>query len=228
MNQRESSIFDHPQKKAQLFVFVGKSLKGKSHFIKWLLYDRFTNANWQFGLTFCVTKFNGDYKFLPDNRVIEGYNEGVLQKYIQNLQKKIRNEGKESVPPNFVLFDDLTGVLDNNTDWFVNLIATHRHTNTNLIFATQYLTGKKAISPIIREQTSFAIMFRSMTARTKTTLYENFGQLFPNQAAFEETLERITSQPYHALLYMESQDKLEENYLDVIAPEVLPTFSLKF
>lgn len=170
-NSQMTKLFNNPQKLAQMFVLVGKSGRGKSYFIRYLLTERVVNDGWEFGLVFCKTKFNGDYDFLPDDKVFQGYNEEILEKYVENLQAIKKKKGK--VPPNFIIFDDLVGVLNNQTDFFNNFISVHRHTNTNILIAVQYLAGRKAISPIMREQTSYAIMFQSRTKRTLEKLYES-------------------------------------------------------
>jgi hypothetical protein len=160
------------------------------------------------GLTGCLPphnrrphKFTNDFKFLPDNRVIQGYQEHTLRRYVKNLESMKEKEGQ--IAPNFIIFDDLVGVLANGTNWFVNWISTFRHTNTHIFICVQYLTGENAISPIMREQTDFAVMFKSRTANTLKNLYDNFGGLFPKQKDFEQYFARATSERYTAMLYIE-------------------------
>ena len=158
-------LFKTDDDSAALYVLVGKSRKGKSHLARYILMNRLLSKQWHFGLVFCKSKFNNDYtSFLPDNRIYEGYNEQVLMKYVNNLKKIVKEKGK--VPASFIIFDDLIGVLNNATDWFNNFISTFRHVNINVFICVQYLTGKNAVSPIMREQTNFAILFQSRTRRT--------------------------------------------------------------
>ncbi len=221
-------LFDPPDGLAQMWVCVAKSGKGKSYFVRYLLTDRLSTGRWKYGLVFTRTKFNGDYDFLPDNRVIEGYNENILRRYMNNLRKIAKEKGKESLPHNFIVFDDLQGVLNNQTNWFNNFLATFRHTNTNLIVCNQYLSGKNAVSPIAREQTNYAVMFKSRTRRTLENLYESYGGLFPKFNDFKSYFMAATEQKYTAMLYSERVDELENNYITIQAPEDYPKMQFKF
>jgi hypothetical protein len=133
-----NTIFKDPiSNLAQMYVLVGKSGRGKSHMIKYLVFNGVKHFDWNFGLCFVRTKFNHDYDYLPDKKVIEGYSQDILMQYIDNL-KGIKREGKE-IRPNFVIFDDLIGVLKSATPEFNNFISTFRHTNTNVMISVQYL-----------------------------------------------------------------------------------------
>ncbi len=223
----EDKLFSDPSGNAHLYIFSGKSQKGKSHLIKYMLYDRFKNAGWKYGLVFCKTKFNHDYDFLPDNRVIEGYDEEILKKYIENLRKKMRSGGKNAVKPNFIIFEDICGILK-GSDFFNNFITMYRHTNTNIIISVQYLTGRNAISPILREQTTHCFIFDTKTKRTLKNLYDSYGQLFDHEDDFKEYLRANTSEKYACVLYIERIDDINNNYIPIKAPKDLPKHELKF
>jgi hypothetical protein len=219
-------LFDAEPDKGQLTIMVGKSKKGKSYLTRYLLTDRLATGKLKWGLVFTKTKFNGDFKFLPDKRVIQGYREDTLMKYVENLKSIKEKEG--TIEPNFIVFDDLVGVLANGTNWFVNWISIFRHTNTHIYICVQYLTGKNAISPIMREQTDFAIMFKSRTANTLKNLYENFGGLFPTRKEFEAHFAQATHERYSAMLYIEDIDDVEDNYMTVMAPADYDEMEFKF
>ena len=84
----------------------------------------------------------------------------------------------------FILFDDLVGVLTQNTPFFQNFVTTARHLNISIVIAAQYIA--KGISTTLREQVNFAIMFRSKNQRTLKYLYESFGQLFETYDQFKD------------------------------------------
>lgn len=189
--------------------------------------NKLLSKEWTFGLVFVKTKFNNDYtSFLPDKRIFEGYKEEVLQKYVANIKTIVEQKGK--APPSFIIFDDLIGVLNNASDWFNNFIATFRHYNINIFICVQYLTGKKAISPIMREQTNFAILFQSRTRRTLENLYENYGGLFDSLEDFKQHFFNATKEKYSATLYSEAIDDREENYITIKAPENVPKMKFDF
>jgi len=178
----------------------------------------------QFGLVFVKTKYKHSYKFMPDEAIIQGFDLEVLQQYVENLEEMYEKEGK--LPPSFIVFDDLVGILNSGNTWFINFISTYRHLNINIFIAVQYLTGLRAVSPIMREQTSFAIMFNSKTTRTITNLYENFGQLFENKKQFQQYFFDHTEPhkvgPHVCIVYNEREDRLEQNYIPMRAPAQLP------
>ena len=212
--------------KPLFIISVGKSMKGKSFLTRYLLTEKFMTGKFKFGIVFTKTKFNSDYAFLPDKAVKQGYNEEVLKKYINNLAKL--REKKQGVPPNFIIFDDLVGVLNNQTNWFVNFVSTVRHFNTTIIICVQYLCGRNAISPIMREQTTHAIMFQSRTRRTLENLYESYGGLFPSYDEFKAYFFAATREKYSAMLYLESTDELHENYITIQAPAEYPKIKVEY
>jgi hypothetical protein len=157
---------------------------------------------------------------------MEGYNEDILRKYIDNLRQICEKKG--SIEPNFLVFDDLSGVLNNSTDWMTNFFSTFRHTNTNVMICNQYLTGRNAISPLMREQTNYCIMFQSRTRRTLENLYESYGGLFDTLKEFKEFFLNATIEKYSAMLYSERIDFLEDNYQTIMAPADYPKMQFKF
>lgn len=219
-------LFDDGTKSAKLFVLIGKSFRGKSYLMRYILTDWLSTGKVKFGLVFCKTTFNNDFtSFLPQDKVIEGYNEEILKKYVENIKNIIKNNG--SIPPSFIVFDDLSGVL-NGSDWFNNFVCTFRHFNIHIFIATQYLTGRNAVSTVMREQTNFAIMFQSRTKNTLDNLYKNFGGLFPSFEDFKEYFLQATKQQYTAMLYSEHIDELEDNYKTIIGPADFPKMKFDF
>ena len=225
MSSNIDRLFDNDGK--PIFVIaIGKSMKGKSHFIRYLLTDRFLKGKLKFGLVFSKTKFNEDYSMFPDKSRKEGYNENILIKYVDNLKKIREKEGK--VPPNVIIFDDLIGVLSNGTAFFTNFISTCRHFNTSIIIAVQYLSAKGSITPLMREQTSHCIMFNSRTLRTLENLFNSFGGLFDSYYEFKEYFMHATKEPYTAMLYLESIDDIDKNYITIQAPKDFKKIKLDY
>jgi hypothetical protein len=89
------------------------------------------------------------------------------------------------------------------------------------------LPGKNAVSPIMREQTNFAIIFKTRTRRTLENLYESYGGLFPKLRDFSEHLDRATHQKYTAMLYSEAIVE-GQNYISIQAPKDYPRLTFKF
>eukprot|EP00457_Paulinella_chromatophora_P005347 gb/GEZN01005364.1/.p1 GENE.gb/GEZN01005364.1/~~gb/GEZN01005364.1/.p1 ORF type:complete len:385 (+),score=66.53 gb/GEZN01005364.1/:650-1804(+) len=215
----------------QMFVLVGKSERGKTHFLRWLLYQGCLREKdpFQYGLIFVRTKFKHSYEFhWASNayvQIYEGFLLDVLKKYVENLTNRYKQRGY--LEPSFIVFDDLVGVINNDNAWFNNFIGTYRHYNITIFVAVQYLTGRKAISPIMREQTTAAIMFNSKTLLTNVNLYENYGQLFENKKEFMQHYSDMTDMTLrgtrHAcMIYFEWEDDISRNYMSWLAPKDLP------
>lgn len=210
-----NDLFDNDNEPV-FIVAVGKSFKGKSYFLRYLINDRFQQGKLGFGLVFTKTNFNCDWSFMPKKAIKEGYDEDLLIRYIDNLKAIKQKDG--SIKPNFIIFDDLVGILNNQSGWFINFISTHRHFNTSIYIAVQYLTGRAAISPIMREQTTHALLFNSRTHRTLVNLYESYGGLFDTFNNFKLYYLNATKEKYTAMLYRESIDNIDDNYISIKAP----------
>ena len=204
--------FDKPQ----VCVFVGRPKMGKSNAVKYFIMKNSINhSNFDFGIVFTRTKFNHDYDYIPQQYVYTQYNPSVLRKYMTGLEK-MANKG-EPVPPNFIILDDQQGLLNRNDPLLTNLISSHRHYNCSIFFCFQYLFGA---SPLLRECSTFAIMFRSAGQRTLNGLYENFGMLFENFNEFKKHFFKITKKKYNGMLYIQDKNKRKRNYLQFKAPDM--------
>ncbi len=223
---RNFDIFRQREKGAgELYVSIGKSRRGKTHFTRCLLADQISRPDnpLKFGIVFVKTKFKHSYQDLEKKglaKVYQGYNEEVLKTFINNLEEVYKSTG--SIPANYVVFEDLVGILNNQSQWFINWISTYRHFNTSVFINVQYLLGRGAISPIMREQTSFAIIFNSKCNRTIKNLYENYGQLFEKEAQFKQYYFANTGPKnvgdYVCMVYVEDNDDVNENYIPMRAP----------
>ena len=145
------------KKVAQVVLLLGRPNSGKSVAIRYLVVKNSLppRSIFQFGICFTRTKFNSDYAFLPKEAVISGYDEEVLKTYLEGLEK-VKEHGKK-VPPNFVIFDDLMGLLSKNDPFLINFFGTHRHTNTSIFLATQHL--KSGANTSLSEVMIKAIVF---------------------------------------------------------------------
>jgi hypothetical protein len=211
-------------------MFLGKSARGKSHFIRYLLQDRFANGGWKFGMVFCPTAFTGDYNWPPKKAVRLKYDEPVLMKYVNNLKKIVdekKQDGKK-IDPNFIIFDDVIGVLRGQTEFFINFMGSFRHTRTSIIIASQYMTARNSISTVMRAQVNYAFLFKTRNKIELENYYNNFGQLFDSYNEFVQYFKDNTEQEYVCILWLDTKDDLEENYLPVIAPAELDDIKIEF
>ena len=199
-------------KNPQVVVCVGKPKRGKSYAVKWaILKNTLDKKIFKYGIVFTKTKFNKDFEYIPDEYVYEDYDPLILQQYLDGIKQQ------DKIVPSFIIFDDIQGVIEANDPVLTSLIACHRHYKISIFFCFQYIYGHGS-TPVLRECTTYAILFNSKGDRTLRALYENFGQLFDSYNDFKEYFLACTSEPHTAMLYIQDLDHLEDNYLQFKAP----------
>ena len=204
-------------KKPQVVVSVGKPKMGKSNALRYFILKNTLNKKiFKFGIVFTRTgKMNQEYSFIPKKYIYHEYKPELLKKYMNGLEKLKKQTGK--IPPNFVIFDDQQGLLNRNDPTLVNFVSSHRHYNSSCFFNFQYLFGA---SPLMRECTTYALLFNSKGHRTINGLYENFGMLFDKFDDFKEYFLFNTKKPYVAMLYDQNINEKQDNYKQFKAPDM--------
>jgi hypothetical protein len=215
------------KKKPQIFLAIGKPDSGKSHLVKSIVFDYIKADYFKFMTCYCKTKFTGDYSFIPDDYVYEGWDEKRLKKHVDSLAEYRRKHNKKP-PPSLIILDDLLGLISFYTPFMTSFITCHRHYNVSIIFTAQYLQGAKSTSTTLREITNVAFVFNSKFKSSLKALYEAYGQLFDSYDDFVAEFQRITREKYHCMVYDSSIETVEDNYIDFVAPEHTPEFQLKF
>jgi hypothetical protein len=76
-------------------TFLGRPKQGKSHCMRWLLSQALSKKVFKFGIVFTNTKTNGDYDFIDDKYVIQGYDENILQTYLDFLEDTKKNDDED-------------------------------------------------------------------------------------------------------------------------------------
>jgi hypothetical protein len=212
---------------------VGKPRSGKSHLCKFLTYYFCASSDVpekdrpQWVKVFTGSRFNSDYAFLPDKSVSE-YTRDSFEEYVDRMTE-LAEEAKsknQKMPQNILILDDLVGLLSASDELFNSFISRHRHYGTNVLIAVQYL--KKNISTTVRECITHAFMFKSKKAITTQALHEAFGQDFDYESFKQLLWTRASNEEHVAMLYIESEDDPNENYLRFKAPSKLPDRSIRF
>ena len=215
--------FDKP---GNVILLAGRQGSGKTNAVRWSLFKHTVDLKiYEVVLVFTQTKFDGEYDFLPDDMVVEGYNEGVLRSFLQVLSSKIDKEKGISAPRNAIVFDDLIGLLSKQDPFLVNFFGTLRHFGTDVYLPVQHInTGS---STILRNITTHSILFNSKQMNTIKSMFENFGLLFEKIDDFKELFFDITSQPFTAMLYVYDIDNRDDNYLEVVFPDMTEFNNIK-
>ena len=211
-------------KKPKVILNIGKPGSGKSYNCRFLLLkNSLENKIYEGGIVITSTKFNKDqYPFIPERYIYE-YDKEFLENYIQNLKEKRQKDGV--LPRTFLIFEDMMGLLSKHDPFIIHIHAIHRHLNLDIYHNVQHLnTGA---STWLKEVVSYAFMFNTRSFNSLKSLYENFGQLFEHFKDFREHLINTTSQKYVAMLYIQGEDNIENNYLKYQCPQGLENLNVK-
>lgn len=193
-------------------VAVGKPKRGKTNSVKWcILKNAVDNKIFKYGIVFTKTKFNEDYKFIPEQYIYTHYEPDILNQFIDGISEL------DTKPACFVVFDDQLGLLNRNDPTLLNFISIHRHLNCSIFFSFQYLYGAM---PVLRCCTTAALLFNCKGKRSIEGMFENFGQLFDSFDQFKAYFLALTKEPYVAMLYLQDVDDIEDNYLHFKAPDM--------
>ena len=199
-------------------LFVASPRKGKTNCIKHQImvnsyFSEDDKTKFQFGIVITGSKFNNDYKYIPEDYVFEwDDHEEALENYLNTLQQMKEDYGK--IPPNFVIYDDTVGLMSKFDGQLNNFFSVHRHYNCHVFIAVQHLnTGS---STLLREITTRCFMFSASGFNTIKSLFESFGQKFEKFPEFRSFFLEHTKEDYTALVY----DDEEERFFTFRAPDM--------
>jgi hypothetical protein len=201
------------------FLFVGKPKSGKSNGIKAVIMSQCLKkrSRYDFGLVFTGTKFNKDYDYIPKQYIIEGYDENVLQKFLDIIKERIEKEKK--IPISFIIIDDMMGILNNYESLLTHVITCRRHYKIDIYLACQYVA--RCSSTTLRACVSYAVLFATRDRASLEALYKSFGGLFEKYNDFKNHFFKITDQKYKAMCYNnEQQHEAKDNYFPLKFPDM--------
>lgn len=208
-----------------IYLFAGKPASGKSVAIKNLIYNYSKLRYFKFILAIVPSKFNSGYEYLPDKYVIESYDENYLKNYFNKLREFKKKSG--FIPANAIILDDILGSINLYSSWWQHFFSTYRHYNCTVIFGSQTITGKGAISTLLRQVCNICVMYRNVFQDNIEQLHKAFGALMEDYNEFQKVFLNVTSTKYHGLLFVNDREDKESSYYDYIS-EVAPDFKLNY
>lgn len=204
-----------------LLLFVGKSHSGKSFLVKHLLTELLSRKVFDFGICFCQTaELSNDYDFLPEDSIVEGYDEKKLIKYLASLKKYAKEKGH--LPKTFLIMDDILGDL-RNSKVCKKFMSSFRHYNITLFICTQFANY---VSTLTREQINHAFIFRVKSEQGREAIYKAIGGNCETEDKFYEILDDATKEKYRCLLY--SADIDDENEFRSYKAKQIPQIKFAF
>lgn len=204
-----------------LFIICGLQGGGKSHLIRYFMYEHRKDFDW--GLVITNTGFaDGNFDYIDKKFIHIKYDENVL-KNLKRLQKKFIAAGKK--PSGFVIFDDALFGKQWRSNEFLSLITQLRHYNITCILSCQY---PNAILPVYRTNAFQVAMFTMPTKAALVALYESYGQLFDSYADFKQFL--LSNTGNHCFVLYNARNgtaTIEGRYGVYRCPAEIPDFKIK-
>ena len=182
-------------KDSRVVLLVGKRGTGKTSAVKYLILKNTVDRKiFSFGLVSAFNNINFDY--LPEEAVIEGYDEDILRNYVNALKQRV-NDGEKFKA--FLVFDDLMGIIRRQDPFIINLFIISRQINLSIFICVQHLKGSSS-NTSLREITTDGIFFKSLRFDTQKAIWEEFSTQFALFASAADFLQFSQSKYLHQLL----------------------------
>ena len=210
-----------------LTIITASCGSGKSHLIKYLLYAK--SIQRQFDYCFVFTNTTEDYEFVDPTHVILPLSSDFVEEKLINILRIQKLNGGATGTGNrcILIFDDCLGSIRFDSKVFTILNTQYRHFNVGLIYSTQY---PNKLPPTIRECAYSAVIFKQHTLRSINANYESFGQRFFNTLKeFKSYIDSNTDNYSFVLVNNRaSTNQFADCYKVLKAPAKIPHFYLNF
>lgn len=209
--------------KSCIITLFGKSNSGKSYLTRYLVHQALLSKKFKQVIVFCPTKFNNDFDFLPDECLVEGYDEEFLSVYLSNL-KAYAEKHKKIPPASLLIFDDVIGDLK-QTDLFEHFCSTFRHYGCSMILSSQLCS--KGVGTVLRTQSNYSFIFRQFDLRQKKSIWENFGNMM-SEKDYYLLLDEMTSEDHRCMFVNRDMKTIDDVYKSFKAPASYPKAKVVF
>lgn len=199
-----------------IVAVYGIPKSGKSHLIKYLVYQSYIKDQFDFYLVVTGTKFNGSYQEFINKKFVHNYSEKIIKKL---LKKSAQWKENEVDVRTLLILDDVLGESNFNDGLFTKLINNYRHYNISMIIASQYINK---IPPNFRSNVKYAFIFNQTTERALTAAYDSY---FISHYTFDEMKKLFTKLKRYECFFIstEEYDK-SKKFRKFIAPEKIAEF----
>lgn len=116
-----------------------------------------------------------DYGFIPEKcHFIATTKKAISERLAQLIKRRQEDPRRE---PMLLILDDILGSVDFDSAPVVQIFTRYRHLKLTILVATQY---PQRITPLIRDNTTYLVMFEQVSMIACRSLRENFCQEFYN------------------------------------------------
>ena len=202
-----------------LVVLYGKRGVGKSHLLKYIIYNLARAGKLNYGLVFSSTAFNDFYSWLPDGCVLSTFDEGRIEALLEHQK---RTGGRKSA---FLILDDMIGSTRFDAPIWTRIATCGRHYNLTVFITVQYI---KKIPPVVRQNVDYAILFKQQSRTACEYLYDDYAFALTREQ-FVDMVEKHTAD--FGTLVVNCKTASNDPavvYRTLRAPKSLPNFRLQF
>lgn len=185
--------------KPRICLFIGAPESGKTHMIRYLMYVLAKKKFFRFGKIFSQTaEFNDDYDYLP-RHYLEEWKEEKAQAYVDKIKNVVKTQGNKKLGNNFLILDDLLGVMDPHTNFLKHLASIHRHLKMTIFLTSQYLANN--VSTLLRSICNHAFIFPGDDWNSHQLLWKAFGSSYYKFEEFQQVLKKAREVPHRCVFY---------------------------
>ena len=152
-----------------LSIIVGRPHSGKSHLIRYLIYEICNSSHVDMVLLFSKSSGTPQYSYIPSQWQYDGFDIAKLQQ-IYNMQRSLQKSGYRPLSL-LIIFDDCID-QQNRSQLFLDFINNHRHLNMSIIYSLQFLSNN--ISTNFREVVNRAFIFKQDSENSLKACREAF------------------------------------------------------
>jgi hypothetical protein len=202
-------------------TFIAASPKcGKTHFISSYILGMCIKGRFNHGLIFNGTKGINikDYQWMPEEFIYGEFNEDVLVRFLE-VQERYKD-------PAFLIFDDMDGKMDFNSNIIQCLFTTSRHYNLTILVATQYINN---CPPVIRNCTENFVVFKQFQFNSVQALRRAcMGEIKSDQECQRFIDLYCPDIKDHKYILVRPMEESSKKYIVNKAPAKLPNVKLTF
>lgn len=213
------------------FLIIAKKYVGKSHLMKWILYNFVTQNKFDYGIVISKTaKATHEWDVVDNNKIYDEWDEDIVWELIeyQKQQKALEHAKKiKRAPRCFILFDDIIGFVDMKTKVIASLASAGRHFGITTFFLTQKMTD--AIPPVVRQNAEYVFILKNSNLNELQEIHREWtNDLFPDLNSFRAFMNQNVVD-YNVLVINKRSpgNNPLDNYRFIKAPEKIPSFFLK-
>ena len=177
------------------------------------------------GVVFSATNFNTKQLDIVDKKYqFDSVKDSVLEQIIK-IQEVNKSKSKNKIGC-FIIFDDVLGSVNFNSDVLTRLFSTCRHNNISIFLATQYL---KSVPPLIRQNSDYVFLFQIKNLNTLRDFYDEWGSNFETFDEFKIYFKKSVN-GYSCLLVDQKDNNKKDMdiYSTFTAPSSFPDFKLNW